>query len=51
MGGVGMALPLRLEPDGQGPAVEGLGLGVLPLTIQVDREVVVTCGGEGMAVS
>ena len=44
-----MALPQRLEPDGQGLAIEGLGRGVLPLRVQVGREVVVDAGGEGMA--
>jgi hypothetical protein len=43
-----MVLPQRLEPDGQGLAVERLGLGVLPLLTQGRREVVVTCGGVGM---
>ncbi len=54
-GGGGVGFGQRRQPDGQGPAVQGLGLGVLPLDfLQGVREVValVACrGGPRPAIS
>ena len=46
-----MALAQRLAADVQGPLVEGLGVGVPALRVQVDRQVVVAGGGVGVALA